>query len=187
MKVNSEQKSEKLGYRCDGNYKPETCPFKEKECFNCKTKGRTIKVCRKKQKSAKSYSTNQLNQFAGNSRKYFNKDYKDVLDIFHLMPNSIPPLKLTLLVNRKPITMEIDKGVFSSLINHNTFIKLFGNASKLTPTSCRICTQTGEAELEFLCNNYKAASYVINHEGQLFTFITERHSTKVKLGRIILI
>ena len=52
LKVNSEQKSEKLCYRCDGNHKPETCLFKEKECFYCKTKGHTIKVCHKKQKSA---------------------------------------------------------------------------------------------------------------------------------------
>ena len=52
LKVTSEQKSEKLCYRCDGNHKPETCLFKEKECFYCKTKGHTIKVCHKKQKSA---------------------------------------------------------------------------------------------------------------------------------------
>ena len=46
LKVNSEQKSEKLCYRCDGYHKLEICLFKEKECFYCKTKGHTIKVCR---------------------------------------------------------------------------------------------------------------------------------------------
>ena len=72
MKVSSEKKSEKLCFRCDGNHKPETCPFKEKECFYCKTKGRTIKVCRKKQNSTKKHSTNELNQFSDNSKKDFN-------------------------------------------------------------------------------------------------------------------
>ena len=58
LKVNSEQKSEKLCYRYDGNYKLETCLFKEKECFYFKTKRHTIKVYRKQQKSAKNHSTN---------------------------------------------------------------------------------------------------------------------------------
>ena len=82
LKVTSEQKSEKLCYRCDGNHKPETCLFKEKECFYCKTKGHTTKGCRKKQKPAKNHSTSQLKQFSDNSRKDFNDDYDDVLDIF---------------------------------------------------------------------------------------------------------
>ena len=52
--------------------------------------------------------------------------------MFQLMPNINPPLKVTFLVNRTPITMEIDTGASITLINHKTFIKVLGNASKLT-------------------------------------------------------
>ena len=130
-----------------------------------------IKVCCNKQKSAKNHSANQLNQFSDNSRKDFNNDYDDVLDMFQLTPNTNSPLKVTLLVNHTPITMEIDTGASTSLINHDTFIKLFGSASKLTSTSSRIRTYTGEvvkpigeAELEFTYNNQKAVS-CYNYEG----------------------
>ena len=106
-------------YHCYGNHKPETCRFKENECFYCKTKGHTTKVCCKKQKSAKNHSANQLNQFSDNSRKDFNNDYDDVLDMFQLTLNTNPPLKVTLLVNHTPITMEINTGASTSLINHD--------------------------------------------------------------------
>ena len=54
--------------------------------------------------------------------------------MFQLTPNTNPPLKVALLVNHTPITMEINTGASTSLIHHNTFIKLFGSASKLMST-----------------------------------------------------
>ena len=91
--------------------------------------------------------------------------------MFQLTPDTNPPLKVTLLVNHTPITMEIDTSASTSLINHDTFIKLFSSESKLTSTSSRIRTYTdevfkpiGEAELEFTYNNQKAVS-CYNYEG----------------------
>ena len=37
-------------YRCDGQLSAKVCPFIEKQCFYCKNKGHTLKVCRKKVK-----------------------------------------------------------------------------------------------------------------------------------------
>ena len=67
--------------------------------------------------------------------------------------------------------MEIGTGASTSLINHDTFIELFSNASILTSRSCRIHTYTGE---------------VVKPIGEA-EFIGERHymKNKVKLGRII--
>ena len=37
-----------LCFRCSGrNHLPDKCVFKDKECFFCRSKGHTIKVCRK--------------------------------------------------------------------------------------------------------------------------------------------
>ena len=38
----TESKPDKSCYRCNGNHKPETCSFKDKECFYCKAEGRKI-------------------------------------------------------------------------------------------------------------------------------------------------
>ena len=38
----TESKPDKSCYRCNGNHKPETCPFKDKEYFYCKAEGRKI-------------------------------------------------------------------------------------------------------------------------------------------------
>ena len=137
--------------------------MQRKRCCYCKTRGHTIKVCHKKQKSAKKPFIKPVKSTRGNSGNDFNNNYDDVLDIFQLTSNSNPTLKITLLGNSKPITMEIDTRASTSLINHNTFIKLSSNASKLTLTSNRIrkyageaFTPMGEAELEFAYNNQKA-------------------------------
>ena len=38
-------------FRCSGQHNPKVCPFIDKECFFCKNKGHSSKVCRKKAKS----------------------------------------------------------------------------------------------------------------------------------------
>ena len=94
----SESKSEKPCYRCNGNHRPETCAFKDKECYYCKAKGHTIKVCQKKQKQTKSdaHSTNQVSNatpFESKCNvKFDEKD--DIFEIFQLKPNLNPPIKL---------------------------------------------------------------------------------------------
>ena len=40
--------------------------------------------------------------------------------------------------------MEIDTGASISLINYETFVKLYGNKTRINPTSSRIRTYTGE-------------------------------------------
>ena len=93
-----ESKSEKSCYRCDGNHRPETSAFKDKEFYYCKAKGHTIKVCRKKQKQTKSdaHSTHQVSNatpFKSKSNvKFDEKD--DIFEIFQL--NQIQTLQLKL-------------------------------------------------------------------------------------------
>ena len=84
--------------------------------------------------------------------------------------------------------MEIETGTSTSLINHDTVIKLFGNASKLTSTSRRIRAYTGEAvrpiaetELEFTYNNQKAVSSAIIMKGSYSNLLGRDILRKIKL------
>ena len=188
--MNSENKPEKLCYQCNGNHTPETCPFKEKECFYCKSKGHTIKVCRKKQKLAKNHSANQLNQLENcNGKDFDDYDDDDILEIFQLTSNANPPLTAKLLVNGNPIIMKIDTGASTSLVNYKTFIKPFCNANKMTSTSSKIRTYTGEVvspmgevELEFIYDNQKAVTSVIIMEGNYSNLLGRDILRKIKLN-----
>ena len=86
--------------------------------------------------------------------------------------------------------MEIDRGASTSLINHDTFIKLFGNASKLTSTSSRIRTYTGEVvkpigevELDFTHNNEKAVLSVIIMKGIYSNLLGKDILRNIKLNQ----
>ena len=140
----SESKTEKPCYRCSGNHKPDTCLFKDKECFYCKKKGYTIKVCRKRQNQSKNatHSTNQISSPAPFENKTDNND--DVFEIFQLKPNANLPLKVEIAVNSNPISMEVDTGDSTSLINYASFVKICGNNTRMNPTTSRIRTYTGE-------------------------------------------
>ena len=85
--------------------------------------------------------------------------------------------------------MEIDAAAPTSLINHTIFTKFFGNTSKLTPTSIRIGTYTGEvvksigeAELAFTYNKQKAVSSVIIMKGSYSNLIGRDILPKIKLN-----
>ena len=59
-------------FRCGGvRHSPNDCMFKDRECFFCKSKGHTMKVCRKRQASLKS---NSPNNNSNNSKKSIRHD-----------------------------------------------------------------------------------------------------------------
>ena len=85
--------------------------------------------------------------------------------------------------------MEVDATASTSLISPNILIKFFDNTSKLTPTSIRIGTYTGEvvksigeAELAFKYNKQKAASSVIIMKGSYSNLIERDILPKIKLN-----
>ena len=85
--------------------------------------------------------------------------------------------------------MEVDATASTSLINPNILIKFFDNTSKLTPTSIRIGTYTGEVvksigktELAFTYNKQKAVSSVIIMKGNYSNLIERDILPKIKLN-----
>ena len=103
--------SSKLCFRCDGKHQPISCPFKDKDCFFCKKKGHTIKVCRKKKREV---DTNHVEE-----EQPHESDGEEMYELYY-HENSMskqPPFKVSLLVNSLSIPMEIDTGASLSIIN----------------------------------------------------------------------
>ena len=103
--------------------------------------------------------------------------------------NIVLPFRIILKIFTVNVLMKIDIGTSTSLIKHNTFIKLLGNASKLTSTSSRIGTYTaevvktiGDAELKFTYNNQKAVSSVIIMRGSYLNLLGRDILRKIKLN-----
>ena len=86
LKVSENEKSKR--YLCDGNHLVKLWSFREKECFHCRNKGHTSRICRKKAKS-KSGRVIQTNQVQGESSK--SEDEGEYYEIHHLLKSRNPP------------------------------------------------------------------------------------------------
>ena len=95
-----------------------------------------------------------------------------------------------MLVNSKPVSMEIDTGASISLINHETFVKLHGNRTRINPTSSRIRTYTGEIvkpkgsmEVQVECNGQKTRRKIIVVDGNCSNLSGRNILRKIKLNQ----
>ena len=111
-------------YRCGGNHNPESCPFKEKECFFCRNKGHTTRKCRKKARE----NTKQ-------QRKIMQlKEGTDPEAVEPQQPNAEPhpfytmykvglprekPILIDIEINNNLIQMELDTGASVSVMSKN--------------------------------------------------------------------
>ena len=168
-------------YRCAGQHNPKVCPFIDKECFFCKNKGHTSKVCRKKAKS--NLPTQQFSNVISETTDNDNSD-DDLFSIYQLdHKKSSQPIIITIMIENQNVPIEIDTGASISLINWDTFKKINCKSNIiLPPTSCKLKTYSGEivhpkgqCEIEFSYENKKLT----------FFLITDKKSPNV-LGRDIL-
>ena len=103
--------------RCDGrNHRPDKCAFKDKECFLCRSKGHTIKVCRKKRYSKNDglitpkleNTFNKINKQELSDNNDHSDD--DVYNLYTISSKKTPPLMVTFKINTQDISMEVDTG-----------------------------------------------------------------------------
>ena len=169
-------------FRCFGQHNPKVCPFTDKECFFCKNKGHTSKVCRKKAKS--NLPTQQFSNVISDTTDEGQSD-EDFFTIYQLdHKKSNQPIVITISIENQNIPVEIDIGASISLINWETFKKINCKSNIiLLPTSCKLKTYSGEivnpkgqCEIEFYYENKKLKTLFL---------ITDKKSPNV-LGRDIL-
>ena len=169
-------------YRCAGQHNPKVCSFIDKECFFCKNKGHTSKVCRKKAKS--NLPTQQFPNVISETTDNDNSD-DDLFSVYQLdHQKSSQPIIIMIMTENQNVPIEIDTGASISFINWDTFKKINCKSNIiLSPTSCKLKTYSGEivhpkgqCEIEFSYENKKLKTFFL---------ITDKKSPNV-LGRDIL-
>ena len=129
-------------YRCGRSGHDATkCRFKEAVCHQCRKRGHLKRVCRSGQKGAQ-----------GNTRsprpvrlvEEEDDDDMEELPLFHLdSPGQTLPLSVQVMVDDRPISMEVDTGAALSLVSESTFRRLWPE-KKLLTSRVRLCSYSGE-------------------------------------------
>lgn len=184
-------------FRCGGYHSAQTCRFKELNCFYCKQKGhiadrcpnRTRSQSRGERQGSQPNRSNQrgypglqrsgnLNQLEDVGDVYEEEARGDVYDQLFCVNSSKGknPYKVTVLINGVNVSMEIDTGASTTVVNEKTFHTLShsGKVLKLNPVNTVLRTYTGEVipvagecELEVEYNGFKGhlPAVVISGEG----------------------
>ena len=150
-------------YRCGGKHSPAECRFKDTDCHYCGKKGHIAKVCHSKARDQKKpqkktqESTHQVKQDDSSDSEF---------NLYHTSANLVAtkPYTVTVQINRKDLSMEIDSGATFSIISNSTYKTLWPGTSgpKLRPANVPLKTYTRET-IKVL----GSLSVNVAHNGQL--------------------
>ena len=175
-------------YRCGGRHRSSLCQYKEAICRACSKKGHLARVCR----SAPGKPAKQGAEQKGNNRpptrceqhsthlvgmdnEAGTEELAESYQLYNLQNSRSKPLEITLLVNQKELTMEIDTGAALSLISEKTIKTVWYNAQPtLEPSNVKLHTYTKESiavvgtmrtEVGYEGQNKTLTLYVVAGEG----------------------
>ena len=132
-------------YRCGAKHAPAECRFKDVDCHYCGKKGHIAKVCHSKTRDQKRPQRN-----AQTTHQVKPDDASDSeFSIYHTTTTdrvATKPYTVTVQIDRKDLTMEIDSGATFSIISNNTYETLWPKASgpKMSDTNIPLKTYTRE-------------------------------------------
>ncbi|XP_023222539.1 uncharacterized protein K02A2.6-like [Centruroides sculpturatus] len=103
------------------NHSRENCRFRTFTCNKCGILGHIARVCGKTKHSH--VSIHQLSHTDKDSNDYLEIDNSSYLNLFNIQDVStpVPPIILTLSINKKNISFEVDTGSPLSIISESTF------------------------------------------------------------------
>ena len=142
-------------YRCGGRHLSSDCRFKEAVCHFCQKKGHIAKVCKSKKreqssaqnadmKKKKPTKTGQCNFMeTGDNEDEPPSELPPTLPLFQLKEHSSHPIVVSVLVNDKPLEMELDTGAAVSIISEDTHQSKFPGVP-LQKASVKLKTYTGQ-------------------------------------------
>ncbi|KAL1485473.1 hypothetical protein MTO96_031942 [Rhipicephalus appendiculatus] len=119
--------------RCNGDHDTTSCGFRYSVCHFCKRKVHTVRSCR--QKEAARSKAKRGNKRPGKS------DHSRVYGLYHIA-SALPAFMVTVIVNGRQISMEVDSGFVCSIVNLRTLSKLGISKKVLRPCSQGVRTYT---------------------------------------------
>lgn len=145
-------------YRCGrGSHSPSECKFREATCHQCKKKGHIAPVCRSKTRQQP--LTPQTRSTGGHKQKHRRAHHVheevspsasdtdassgDEYHLHKLDERSSRPIAVKVLVNERPLTMELDTGAAVSIISEETRKALLPDV-KLRKSALVLKTYTAE-------------------------------------------
>ena len=130
-------KEGKSCFRCNGDHNPQSCYYKDKECYNCHKRGHSKNACRSLRKNKK--SIHMINDESDDDPIYIKTLERDI----NSMSKSDDVIKITPLVNSINLEMELDTGAAVSVIPEKIFMEKFPSV-KMKPSDIVLKTYTGE-------------------------------------------
>ena len=132
-------------YRCGGQHIAQTCFFRDKECHVCHKRGHISKMCRsgrQQQRSKQRTRKPHMQTHHVEDNNATRSDEEDTHRILRLTDSRAKPIQITVRVNKKLITMELDTGASSSMISQQTFAQI-GHIRELKPSTVRLTSYSG--------------------------------------------
>ena len=154
-------------YRCGNNtHDQNDCWYREQDCLHCGKRGHKASVCRSKKRSKPRPPTNRFRQpndstYRGRPRnRVLPKDNKYVsnsvdpgeadeasdseyLPLYRVGEATAPPIKVSMLINNKPLTFEVDTGAAVTIMSQTEFQKSFPEG-ELRESPLLLKTYSGE-------------------------------------------
>ena len=144
-------------YRCGGTHAPDTCRFRETECYLCPKKGHLARVRRSKAEQQAAPGPHQRCRGRGDRDRKSNMHTLQVEEeggadptytLFHVRgeDSMSEPVTETMVVNGANLEMEVDTGAACSVISAMTYQESWpkDQAPPLYSTKKKLCTYTGE-------------------------------------------
>ena len=129
-------------YRCGKqNHKSAQCPFRTARCHNCGKVGHIRNVCRQPKRPP----TSQGRQTPVKTVQEGIEDPNELPYVLHtLRAQTGKPLEVDLMLDGKPLRMEVDTGAAVSLVSEKTYQSLFPERC-LQPSKVCLRTYSGES------------------------------------------
>ena len=151
-------------YRCLGNHQAHACPYIKATCFSCSKVGHVRKACRSQaQASRGDTGHSKVKLVTDESTPDDTRDGR-VYELFSVgTKTKTSPYMAQLVVNDKPIAMEVDTGASVSLINKDTYMHTWAqdSAPKLQKTDTTLRSYTGN-DIPLM----GVTDVTVTHEGQ---------------------
>lgn len=131
-------------YRCGkAGHKPAHCPCKSARCYNCGKTGHLRAVCRADKKATeRNFSKNRDGQVRTVLEGF--KDSNEHSSVLSQIIASVnKPIILEVVLDGRPLQMELDTGAAVSLVSEATYKQLFAD-TPLSETSTTLKTYSGE-------------------------------------------